>query len=98
APLLADTVVETAADGKVFAGRDAVIADARTYHWSSVAYTDLKVTVYGDTAIATGTFVGNRNDASGKPSEERVRFTDTWTKMTDGKWRCIATQDSPIKN
>jgi ketosteroid isomerase-like protein len=64
--------------------------------WSSVDYTDLKVTVFGHTAIATGTFTGKGKDATGKPLDERVRFTDTWLKI-DGKWLCIATQDSPLK-
>jgi uncharacterized protein (TIGR02246 family) len=97
APLLADKVVETSATGKVYAGKEAVLADAKTDTWSSVDYTDLKVTVFGHTAIATGTFVGKGKDASGKPLDERVRFTDTWLKM-DGKWLCIATHDSPLKN
>jgi uncharacterized protein (TIGR02246 family) len=96
APLLADKVVETSADGKVFAGKDAVLADAKSDTWSSVDYTDLKVTVYGHTAIATGSFVGKGKDAAGKALDERVRFTDTWVKM-DGKWLCVATHDSPLK-
>jgi ketosteroid isomerase-like protein len=96
APLLADKVVETSADGKVFAGKDAVLADAKSDTWSSVDYTDLKVTVFGHTAIATGTFVGKGKDATGKALDERVRFTDTWVKM-DGKWLCVATQISPLK-
>jgi uncharacterized protein (TIGR02246 family) len=96
APLLADKVVETSTDGKVFAGKDAVLADAKSDTWSSVDYTDLKVTVFGHTAIATGTFVGKGKDATGKTLDERVRFTDTWVKM-DGKWLCVATQDTPLK-
>lgn len=96
APLLADKVVETSADGKVFAGKDAVLADAKSETWSSVEYTDLKVTVFGHTAIATGTFVGKGKDAAGKPLDELVRFTDTWVKM-DAKWLCVATQTSRIK-
>jgi ketosteroid isomerase-like protein len=97
APLLADKVVETSGEGKVFVGKDAVLADAKSETWSSVDYTDLKVTVFGNTAIATGTFVGKGKDAAGKPLDERVRFTDTWVKMAGGKWLCVATQDSPIK-
>jgi uncharacterized protein (TIGR02246 family) len=96
APLLADKVVETSVDGKVFAGKDAVLADAKSEIWSSVDYSDLKVTVFGHTAIATGTVTGKGKDAAGKPLDERIRFTDTWLKM-DGKWLCIATHDSPLK-
>lgn len=96
-PLLADKVVETTEEGKVVAGKDAVLADAKSVTWSSVDYTDLKVTVFGHTAIATGTFVGKGKDAAGKPLDQRVRFTDTWVRMAGGKWLCVATQDSPLK-
>jgi uncharacterized protein (TIGR02246 family) len=97
APLLADKVVETSDEGKVFSGKDAVLADAKSETWSSADYTDLKVTVFGHTAIATGTFTGKGKNAAGKPIDARIRFTDTWLKRADGKWQCIATQDSPIK-
>lgn len=97
APLLADKVVETSDEGKVHAGKDAVLADAKSDNWSSVQLSDLKVTVFGGhTAIATGTFVG-KGTSAGKPVDARVRFTDTWVKMADGKWLCVASHDSPIK-
>lgn len=98
APLLADKVVETSNEGKVYAGKDAMLAGAKSDTWSSAQYTDLKVTVFGGhTAIATGIFTGKGTDAAGKPLNERVRFTDTWVKMADGKWLCVASHDSPIK-
>ena len=96
APLLADKVVETTEEGKVRAGKDAVLAAAKADNWSSAEYTDLKVTVFGDTAIATGTFTGKGTDGAGKPIDVRVRFTDTWV-MANGKWLCVATHDSPLK-
>jgi uncharacterized protein (TIGR02246 family) len=96
APLLADKVVETTGFGKVHDGKQAVLADAKSDTWSSADYTDLKVTVFGQTAIATGTFTGKGKSASGKALDERVRFTDTWVKM-DGKWLCVASHDSSIK-
>ena len=95
APLLADNVVETTEEGKVHAGKEAMLAAAKLDTWSSAAYTDFKVTVFGHTAIATGTFTGKGSNA-GKPVDARVRFTDTWV-MTDGKWLCVATQDTPLK-
>lgn len=96
APLLADKVVETMGDGKVFVGKEALLAAAKKDTWSSVEYSDLKVTVFGHTAIATGTFSGKGKNAEGKPLDEQVRFTDTWVKI-DGKWLCVATHDSPLK-
>ena len=95
APLLADKVVETTEEGKVRTGKEAVLAAAKSDTWSSVEYTDLKVTVFGHTAIATGTFTGKGTNA-GKPVDVRERFTDTWV-MSNGKWLCVATQDSPLK-
>jgi len=95
APLLADKVVETTEEGKVHAGKEAVLAAAKLDAWSSVEYTDLRVTVFGNTAVATGTFMGKGTNA-GKPVDARVRFTDTWV-MTNGKWLCVATHDSTLK-
>jgi len=95
APLLADKVVETTDQGKVYAGKEAVLAAAKADNWSSADYTDVKVTVFGQTAIATGTFTG-KGTSAGKPIDVRVRFTDTWV-MANGKWLCVATHDSPLK-
>ena len=95
APLLADKVVETTEEGKVHAGKQAVLAAAKSDTWSSADYTDVKVTVFGNTAVATGTFTG-KGTAAGKPVDARVRFTDTWV-LTNGKWLCVATHDSTLK-
>ena len=95
APLLADKVVETTDEGKVYAGKEAVLAAAKRDNWTSAEYTDLKVTVFGHTAIATGIFTG-KGTTAGKPVDARARFTDTWV-LTDGKWLCVATHDSPLK-
>jgi len=95
APLLSDKVVETTDEGKVRNGKEAVLAAAKSGTWSSAEYTDLKVTVFGHTAIATGTFTG-KGTSAGKPVDVHERFTDTWV-MTNGKWLCVATQGSPLK-
>ena len=97
APLLVDEVVETTEDGKVFTGKDAVLADAKSETWSSAEYQDLKVTVFGYTAIATGAFIGKGTNAAGKPLDVRVRFTDTWVKRRSGVWLCVATHTSRVK-
>jgi ketosteroid isomerase-like protein len=92
APLLADNIVETD-NGKVYAGKAAVLAQQKSYKWSSAEYNDVKVTVFGDTAIVTGGFKGKGTDAAGKPVDVQVRWTDTWVKMPNGQWQCVATQD-----
>jgi ketosteroid isomerase-like protein len=96
APLLADKFVDTTDDGKV-RNKAASLANARATKYSSVEYQDMKVTVFGDTAIATGGFKGQGTDESGKPFNTHSRWTDTWVKMPDGKWQCVATHGSNIE-
>ncbi len=94
--LLADKLVSTGSDGKVL-DKAGVLADAKTRKYTSAEYDNVKVMVFGDTAIATGGFKGKGTEAGGKPFEEHDRWTDTWVKMPDGKWQCVATQASPVK-
>ena len=96
APLLADKFVNTGSDGKV-TDKAASLATAKGTRYDSVAYDDLKVTEFGDTAIATGTFKAKGTDASGKPLDVQERFTDTWVKMPNGQWQCVASHGSPVK-
>ncbi len=79
APLLADKFVSTNSDGKVH-GKAETIATAKSNKYISAENNDVKVTVFGDTAIATGGFKGKGTDASGKPFEEDERWTDTWVR------------------
>jgi hypothetical protein len=95
-PLLADGFTNTASDGKV-TNRAEAIAQAKATKYSSVDYLNVKVMIFGDTAIAIGGFRGKGTDASGKPLDANERFTDTWTKMPNGKWQCVASHQSPIK-
>lgn len=96
APLLADKVVVTEADGKVN-GKAETLATYKKTKWDSAEYNDVKVTVFGETAIATGGFKGKGTDASGKPLDEHVRWTDTWVKMPNGQWQCVASHASSVK-
>jgi ketosteroid isomerase-like protein len=96
APLLANKVVVTEADGKVY-GKADTLANYKKTKWESAEYTDVKVTVFGDTAIATGGFIGKGTDASGKPIDVTERWTDTWVKMPNGQWQCVASQATPAK-
>lgn len=95
-PLLAEGFTNTSSNGKV-TNRAEAIAEAKATKYTSVDYLDVKVSVFGDTAIAIGTFRGKGTDPSGKPIDANERFTDTWTKMPSGKWQCVASHQSPIK-
>lgn len=96
APLLADKFVNTNTDGQV-SDKSASLAAAKKTRYDSVAYDDLKVTAFGDTAIATGIFKAKGTDASGKPLDVQERFTDTWVKMPNGQWQCVASHGSAVK-
>jgi ketosteroid isomerase-like protein len=96
APLLADNFVSTSSDGKVTSKAE-FLAMQKSIKWSSAENNDVKVAVFGTTAIATGGEKLEGTDASGKPLDLNERWTDTWVKMPSGKWQCVATHQSPIK-
>jgi ketosteroid isomerase-like protein len=96
APLLADKFVGTGVDGKVM-NKTEELADAKATKYNSIEYEDVKVTVFGDTAIATGGSKAKGTDASGKSMDTHDRWTDTWVKMPNGKWQCVASHVSTIK-
>jgi ketosteroid isomerase-like protein len=96
APLLADKVVVTEADGSVN-NKAETLANYKKTKWDSAEYDDVKVTVFGGTAIATGGFKGKGTDASGKPVDRTARWTDTWVKMPSGEWQCVASQATLVK-
>ncbi len=96
APLLADKFVNTGRDGKV-TGKAETLAIAKATKYDSAELEDVKVTAFGDTAIATGGFKATGTDASGKPLDVHERWTDTWVKMSNGKWQCVASHGSPVK-
>jgi uncharacterized protein (TIGR02246 family) len=96
AQLLADKFVNTGSDGKVQSKAES-LATAKATKYDSAAYEDVHVTVFGDSAIATGGFKAKGTDPSGKPLDVNERWTDTWVKMPNGKWQCVASHQSPVK-
>ena len=93
--LLADGFVGTSETGKV-ENKAETIADAKATKYTDFSYVDLKVSVYGNAAIATGGSRGKQTDASGKTTEINNRWTDTWVKMPSGKWQCVASHVSNV--
>ena len=88
--------VDTSSDGKVM-GKADFLATQKSIKWSSAENTDVKVTVFGNTAIATGTEKWKGTDASGQAVDENERWTDTWVKMPSGEWQCVASHQSRNK-
>ena len=95
-PLLADKFVSTSPEGKVSSKAD-TMAELKSYVKDSGTYPALKVIVYGDTAIAMGILKVKQKDPSGKIVDLNIQWTDTWVKMPNGKWQCVASHGSSIK-
>jgi ketosteroid isomerase-like protein len=96
APLLADNLVNTNSEGKTV-GKAQTLANTKKAKWQTNQISDVKVTVFGNTAIATGNWTGKGTDENGKAVDTHERWTDTWMKMSDGKWQCIASHSSTTK-
>ena len=94
-PLLADKFIETLSDGKII-DRAVALSMTKAMKYTVAENEYVKVTVFGDAAVATGGFKGKGTSASGKPFDDHERWTDTWIKM-NGKWQCVATQATPIQ-
>lgn len=96
ASLLADTLVITSSNGLVRTKAEYVgsLKSGET-RFTSAKVDQMRVHVYGDTAIVTGRFQGAGTE-KGKPFNEAERWTDTWVKQ-NGQWLCVASHGSPVK-
>ena len=95
-PLLADNFINTDVDGNR-SGKSELLSNLKGGKWEQNEISDVKVSVYGDTGIATGAWAGKGVDGDGTKVDRRERWTDTWVKMKDGKWQCVASQQTPVK-
>jgi ketosteroid isomerase-like protein len=95
APLLADKAVITGSEGKVTSKAEA-LATCKNSKWNKVQISDMNLTVFGNTVIATGDLKVDGTDASGKPFDMHERWTYTWVKMPSGQWQCVAVHTSPV--
>ncbi len=68
--------------------------DIETLKVISYTMSDLKIKVYGDTAIVNGKWKGKITD-NGDEVEVSTRFTDTFVRR-EGEWRAIASQNAQI--
>ena len=91
--LMADTIVITQPDGSIQTKADTIayVRD-KSNHWDIVVSENMKVHVYGDTVVVTGTY-HEKGASAGKRFDNHGFFTDTWMHI-NGKWRCIAGHDS----
>jgi ketosteroid isomerase-like protein len=93
--LLADDLTSITAEGKLNTKADEM-ADLKSGDFAPTAATvkDMKVRVFGNTAIVTGVNTLKAKE-KGKDISGDYRFTDTWV-LRDGRWQCVATQGSKI--
>jgi ketosteroid isomerase-like protein len=96
AAMLEENFVNTDVDGHV-SGKTQLLANLKGGKWQHNEISDVKVMVYGDTAIATGAWAGKGVDGDGTKVDRHERWTDAWVKGPDGKWRCVASQQSIVK-
>ena len=96
APLLADNFVDLDTTGTL-RNRAETMAEIKSNKFEISEIGDVKVTITGNTAIATGTWRGKGTSADGKPIDAKERWVDTWVKTSSGKWQCLASASSPVK-
>ena len=53
---------------------------------------DMVVHLFGNTAVVTGRLIVSGTGKAGK-FDHRYRFTDTWVRQPDGRWKIVAAQD-----
>ena len=87
--LVGEKFIYTDIDGSVM-DRARFLDDIRktSYHDTLVTNEDVRVDMYGDAAVVSGTYHTKGND-KGKPFEHYGRFTDTWIRQK-GQWQCVA--------
>ena len=95
-PMVAEKFVNLDSDGRMM-DKSKTLENIRKSKWEINEISDVKVTTFGNTAIATGAWRGKGTDADGKSVDAHERFLDTWTKMPNGKWQCIAMASAPVK-
>jgi len=96
APMLADDFVALDSDGSMRTKSEA-LARMKKAKWVTNEISDMKVKVHGDAAVVTVSWTGKGTDADGKAIDARERWADTWVKMSNGKWQCVASASAPMK-
>jgi ketosteroid isomerase-like protein len=96
AAAVSDKYLATTSDGQL-EDKAKTLEEIKTRKYNNAEYEDIRITVFGSTAIVRGGFKGSGTEASGKPFTEHLRWTDTWVKTPAGKWQVVATQYTPVK-
>lgn len=93
--ILGDDYVGTDPEGHVFSKSDAIAGLKSGEEVITSAATDeLKISVYGNTAVVTGRYTA-KGKSKGKEWSGPYRFTNTWVKR-EGRWQVVADQWAKI--
>jgi len=93
--IYAEGFIFTDEDGVVWTGaQDIANLKSGDYVYTSFVSDNMKVHVYGDTAIVFGRNT-IKGQYKGKDISGQSQWTDTWIKRA-GRWQCVATHSSRI--
>jgi ketosteroid isomerase-like protein len=95
-PMLAETFTNTDVDGETY-GKPRLLLNLKGGKWEVNGISDVEVKVYGDAAVATGSWKGKGVDGDGTRIDRTERWTDTWVKTPSGTWQCVASQQTTSK-
>ena len=95
--LVSSRFVNTEWDGEI-SDKQKFLADIRDPRFkpTQANIQDVKMNFFGDTAVVTGVY-HTQGTYQAKPYDHVGRFTDTWV-MDQGKWQCVASHTSLLKN
>ena len=96
ATLVADNFAEMDSDGSMH-NKAEYLAWIKGSKWEVNEISDVKVTAFGNTVIVTGAWRGKGVTGNGASADAHERYMDTWMKMPNGKWQCIANANAPEK-
>ena len=92
----ADDIITTDPSGRVTnKTQDKLDLSSGDFKIQSEELSDLKVHIYGNTAVAAGTNIV-KGTYKGQDINGKYRFTDTWVKR-GGKWQVVASQYTKVQ-
>jgi ketosteroid isomerase-like protein len=92
----ADDIIDTDPSGRVTdKAQDKTDLSSGDLKFQSIELSDLKVHIYGNTAVAAGTST-IKGTYKGQDISGKYRFTDTWVKR-NGKWQAVASESTKLQ-
>ena len=92
----ADDIIGTDPGGRVTdKAQDKTDLSSGDLKFQSIELSDMKVLVYGNAAVATGTST-IKGTYKGQDISGKYRFTDTWVNR-NGKWQAVASQSTKLQ-